>query len=896
MGLDAGRTGAARVRGRVVRTGRHLEAESAGRGFADRLEDFGDAVAVITPEGSAISYAALARRADAFAAELAGARLLLIEVRNALEPLAAYLGALRSGTPVILVSADGDHARLISTFAPDARFAPCDGGWKLERQPRDGPAAHPDLAVLLSTSGTTGATKLVRLSVANLDANAASIAAFLKITPAERAITSLPFHYSYGLSVVNSHLAQGASLVLTEHSVVSPEFWQTFEAHGATSLAGVPYTYELLERIAFRDRDLTTLTTLTQAGGRLPTALVSAYAEWARERGVRFYVMYGQTEATARMAYLPPAQAAAHPDCIGRPIPDGAFRIEDADGRGIEAPNVVGELVYSGPNVMMGYASSPDDLARGPELSELRTGDLACRTPQGLYRIVGRQSRFAKIFGLRIGLDEVEAKLAELGAPGVAVSDDIRIHVASTASIDGVRVARALADAYDLPDAAFHVVHWAELPTLPSGKVDHQAVLRRASEEAAAALPGRPSGDPIQHAFDRAFPRAAVRPDDSFVSLGGDSLNYVTLSLEIERVLGYLPEDWERMSVSALRSLSVRARRGGAWALRGLETELVFRAAAILAVVTIHASGLPVSGGAEVLLVLAGYNMSRYQKLRLAAGEGWQVVWPFIQRIIAPYYALLILFTVVTRQFDLASFFLVSNFFGRYGSSMEPYWFLETLLQLMLGMAVLSRIRPVRRLIGEDGWRFGLIAFAVLLGVRMASLAAFDHSQVGNRTPDAVGYLLMLGWCLHECRGRNRRLAMTAIVASLAVIGVLGVPVIWPTYPPPSNVSHAVWLTALGAGLLWFPRLALPAPVHRAVSSIGAASFYIYLSHVVPVWLFYWRLGWKSLPLNLAASVVLGLMVWQAFNVFDALRAGSLRRPAWMGGRPAPATGSPGPT
>ncbi|WP_296598963.1 AMP-binding protein [Phenylobacterium sp.] len=861
-----------------MRAGLHFEAGGADRGFAGRLELFGAAVAVVTSNGETVSYAALAERADAFAARLAGARLLLIEARNELKALVAYLGALRSGTPAILTSSGGDHAALAEVFAPDAIFAPTDGGWRLERRARRDIAPHPDLALLLSTSGTTGATKLVRLSTHNLEANATSIAAYLEIAASDRAITSLPFHYSYGLSVVNSHLAQGASLILTDRSVVSPEFWGAFAAHGATSLAGVPHTFELLERGGFRKRAFPSLRTITQAGGRLPPALVRTYADWSRERGVRFYVMYGQTEATARMAYLPPEHAASHPDCVGVAIPGGCFRLEDPQGQPIEAPDVVGELVYAGPNVMMGYALGADDLGRGPELDELRTGDLACRTPEGLYRIAGRKSRFAKIFGLRVALDQVETKMAELGAPGVAVSDDAAVHLAITAKVDGAEVVRALAQACGLPETVFRIAHWTELPRLPSGKVDYPAVLRRATEEAAAPAEPRAAGDTILSAFARAFPRATINPEDSFVGLGGDSLNYVTISLALEEALGDLPENWENLSVGELRALSRRATTRGPWRMRGIETEVVIRAAAILAVVTTHASTLPVGGGAEVLLVLAGYNMARYQRARLAAGDGWSVVLPFLQRVIAPYYALLVAFTLLAREFDLPSFLLVSNFFGRFGSSMEPYWFLEVLLQLMLCMALLARIGPVRRVIGQDSWRFGLTALAALVLLRMASQAAFDHTAVGARTPDAVGYLLMLGWCLQEARSPSRRRIMTAVVGGLAVVGVFGIPVVWPAVAPPSNLSHIAWLTALTAALLWAPRLSLPAPIHRAVSSIAAASFYIYLSHVIPVWLFYWHLGWRSLPLNLGVSVGLGLAVWQGFNLFDAVRSG---RTAW---------------
>ena len=231
-----------------------------------------------------------------------------------------------------------------------------------ERRPGTAHDLHPDLALLLSTSGSTGSPKLVRLSHDNLRCNAASIADYLGLTPDDRAITSLPMHYCYGLSVVHSHLLVGAGLVLTDLSVVDECFWRLAEDAGATSFAGVPYTFEQLERSGFTERALPSLRYVTQAGGRMAPERVGRWRDHGRRSGWDLVVMYGQTEATARMAWLPPDRADAHPEAVGIPIPGGSFRLEPVDE--VDEPGV-GELVYAGPNVMQGYAVSAADLARG---------------------------------------------------------------------------------------------------------------------------------------------------------------------------------------------------------------------------------------------------------------------------------------------------------------------------------------------------------------------------------------------------------------------------------------------------------------------------------------------------------------------------------------------------
>jgi acyl-CoA synthetase (AMP-forming)/AMP-acid ligase II len=271
---------------------------------------------------------------------------------------------------------------------------------------------HDDLALLLTTSGSTGSAKLVRLSLRNLKSNSAAIASYLMLGSDERALTTLPMNYSYGLSIINSHLASGAALVMTSRTLMQREFWQLFKEQGVTSFGGVPYTYEMLEKLRFFRMDLPSLRTMTQAGGRLSPEMQQRFAEYAAERGVAFYVMYGQTEATARISYLPAAEAIRRIGSVGRAIPGGTLSLEEEDGRVMAGSGEIGELIYRGDNVMLGYAETCADLCKSDEhYGVLRTGDLAKCDADGYYYIVGRTKRFVKLFGHRINLDEVEAIL-----------------------------------------------------------------------------------------------------------------------------------------------------------------------------------------------------------------------------------------------------------------------------------------------------------------------------------------------------------------------------------------------------------------------------------------------------------------------------------------------------
>jgi acyl-CoA synthetase (AMP-forming)/AMP-acid ligase II len=240
--------------------------------FVNCLRNHGNRIAIITERGERLTYTELADRADAL--DIGGAaRLVIIEFGNVVECVVAYLACLRAGHPVILVE-PGPTARdnrICVTYGAASIFHLADGAWRFDALNALDSALpgspHPELCVLLSTSGTTGSPKLVRLSRANIQSNAASIAAYLRITPADRAITSLPLYYSYGMSVLNSHLHAGAALLLTERSVAEEQFWTLFEHEGATTLSGVPFTFDLLERVGFRARHYPALRYLAQAGG-----------------------------------------------------------------------------------------------------------------------------------------------------------------------------------------------------------------------------------------------------------------------------------------------------------------------------------------------------------------------------------------------------------------------------------------------------------------------------------------------------------------------------------------------------------------------------------------------------------------------------------------------------
>ncbi|QFU85459.1 AMP-binding protein [Amycolatopsis sp. YIM 10] len=411
-----------------------------------------------------------------------------------LDSVLRYLAAFEAGRAIALIdpALDADVlSGLIERFRPaavlqapeaeaPAGYALTDGHWV--RDALDGVEPHPHLAVLLPTSGSTGNPKLVRLSRAAILSNADAIAEVLEIDANEVAPTSLPLHYSYGLSVLNSHLVRGATVVVEPSGVLGRGFWDAVDAYKCTSLAGVPYHYEMLRRLKFDPEKYPSLRTLTQAGGKLRNELITEFNDKIRAVGGRMYVMYGQTEAAPRISTVPADRLAEKLGSVGPALPGGKFTIRRDDGEETTHPKIVGEVLYRGPNVMMGYAENEGELAAGDEYGgELATGDLGYLDADGFLFITGRLKRIGKVFGNRVSLDDLEqaVRSASVGIDVVAAvaAGDKVVLFAEGADRDTCKAAsRALSERLHLHTSGFDVRPLDTVPLLASGKIDYRTL------------------------------------------------------------------------------------------------------------------------------------------------------------------------------------------------------------------------------------------------------------------------------------------------------------------------------------------------------------------------------------------------------------------------------------
>lgn len=456
-----------------------------------------DNIAVITDNDERLTYAQLFEETELFKNKIPYRGLICCLCTNTVGSLIGYVSGFSSHTPLILLDGERDSQYVnsyIEKYQPEYLWLPTGkqyyykgtaihesyGYSLIQMEYGDNWQPSPineELCLCLTTSGSTGSPKLVRLTENNLKSNAESIAEYLHIDESERPITTLPMYYSFGMSVINSHLIKGATILLTGSNVFSKAFWDFFKKSSPTSMAGVPFTYEMLEKMGLFQMELPSLKTMLQAGGKLNPQIVERYVDFATETRKEFIVMYGQTEAGPRMSYLPFEKAHEKPSSIGIPIPRGTFKLFDGNDEEILEPNSEGELVFVGPSVCMGYAEERADLAESDENHGiLKTGDVAYHDEDGYYYITGRLKRFVKIWGNRYNLDAIEQLVKPITSNCACIGNDESIYVFVEDSKYIDEISQIMSKKLKLDKSCYKLKEIELIPKAQSGKINYLAL------------------------------------------------------------------------------------------------------------------------------------------------------------------------------------------------------------------------------------------------------------------------------------------------------------------------------------------------------------------------------------------------------------------------------------
>ena len=751
-----------------------------------------------------------------------------------------YLAVLLAGH-VALVTPEENDATITGIYQPEFRLLP-DGTFARTGAPDATHDLHPDLTLLLSTSGSTGSPRLVRLSRSNLVSNADAIVAALAISAADRAITSLPLHYCFGLSVLHAQLRAGGSVVLRNRSVTDPDFADQVARHRVTLLPATPHLVDMFDVQGLLDRELPDLRLIAQAGGALPPDRVRDVADRGQVHGWGLAVMYGQTEATARMAVLPPGLAAQYPDAVGWPIAGSRFWLDTGVPGARPGPDAVGELIFGGPGVMLGYAEDPDDLALGRMHSELRTGDLGRIDAVGMVRIVGRRSDFVKILGIRIDLGHVQRTLLEHDVTACVTGAADQLQVTYSGPAVPADTVRRLAEmASGLGPSVISVRAVTALPRLSNGKVDrlrcaagHSSSNRTPPVRAARSDPaGLVEVVAVLGPF---LGRNGLDPDKSFVELGGDSFSHVQASVGLSRLLGELPTNWHHRPLWTLPALA----RPRPWSLlQPIEMTVLLRAATVIMICGSHVGLFPLAGGAHILLAVAGAMFGRYVLSASTGTERWRRTargWIGIAvPAVAVAAAMVVLFGGAHWSNLILLHWLIQPEVG------NIFWFVEALLVAVVLTTALLTIPPIRAAYAARPWAVAMVAVLVLSVPRYVLLAVVDGPVRG--LPGTVAWLFAAGLAMSNADSRRRR----CTTAALAVIVTIG---FFPGALRELVIAVGLILLALVATVP-VPKIAI-----RPIGVLAAASLHVYLVQ------FQMFAFFASPILKFAAALAAGIVFW----------------------------------
>ena len=444
-------------------------------------------IAAIDSNSDKLTYADITTLSQQITGNIPERALCFLLVENNVGGIAWVMGMLDSHKLIPLIlnvkTEPGLYQQLLATYQPSYVCAPThlpvDGqtihtlfGYTLTKVSDMIYPIHNDLSHLLPTSGSTGSPKLVRHKYDNIEAAGLNISTFFELKATDRPLMVLPLYYTMGLSMVFSHLRVGATILITGLSMTDPNFWKFIKEQHATSFTGVPYSFQVLNLMRFFRMDLPDIELLTQGGGKMPKELNRKFAEYCRDNGKRWIATYGQSECTARMAFLPAKWAIEKVGSIGIAVPNGELSLINTEGNLITTPHTEGEMCYRGKNVTMGYARQQSDLALGDERNGyIRTGDLAYFDEDGCYYIVGRMGRFLKLFGMRVGLDECEQIIqSECNIECACVGTDEKMIVYITNADKQIQVKDILVHKTHIVATSFEIRIIAEIPKNEAGK------------------------------------------------------------------------------------------------------------------------------------------------------------------------------------------------------------------------------------------------------------------------------------------------------------------------------------------------------------------------------------------------------------------------------------------
>lgn len=743
------------------------------------------------------------------------------------------------------------------------------GGW-LQRRfvPKNGD----DLAMIAFTSGTTSSAKGVLLTHGNLADTVERLTALMELDGTVREYLGTPVHHAFGFGRCRTVLTLGGKAYVPSGGFSPTEIARMLERGEINALSMVP----TLARLLFKHADL-----FSTCGPRMRWIEVGSQYMSREEKlrlralfpNARIVHQYGLTEASRSTLVVVSEQDGPELESVGRPVGDGEVSIDSNGCIAIRGSHVAKTLLVDGHSVP---ATDAEGWFHTSDLGEIVDGYL-------YYR--GRADDLVNCGGVKISPDELQRAIAaKLGieaglsvtkvpdpARGEGVLVALREDVGATDAEARAAAVEALLGVGVKIGTALHVMRFPEFPMTASGKVLRRGLTDAfvvAHPDLAGAQPPRVVAltdddeadrsrrlEGARRIFERVFPGHTIGGDDTFVSLGGDSLTFVEVSIKLEALLGRLPRDWQNVPLSRLEAMRPTKSR-----LRLVDTALLLRAIGIVSVVIFHfTDDLDIGGATFMLLMLVGWNFARFQLQNVVATGSVRTILATTVKLVVPLF--LVIATIQLRRgiFDRDTLLLIGNWSTSHTKSTD-LWFLELMVQILLFLAAVLAIPAVRAQIAA---RPRAVAYTVLTATTVMAFVGpmlWNTDHLFDRVPHRMFWVLALGWTAVVATTRAEKLFLIGLSAGLPTL-------MWGVGDVAFYITHAnLWMPFGAALLLFFERIPIPPPLPTLASWLGGSSMFVYLLHNQARNVFMRLTGVEDPTTHVIVGLIAGCVGWWAWE------------------------------
>lgn len=717
------------------------------------------------------------------------------------------------------------------------------------------PIESPHPAQIVYTSGTEGVPKAIVISHGALADVAQRLNAVMRVDSTIREYVGVPVTYSFGLGRCRAIAVAGGKSFLPERGFDVLEIRGMLETGQINAISAVPTLWRLVlqnpqvfdgvgDRVRWIEigSQYMSRSEKEQMKALFPNAVIVQH--------------YGLTEASRTTFLVVSSVSGSELESVGRPSGSVEIRLTD-DGR----------VQIRGPHLASGTIVDGHLEAITDDEGWLTTGDHGALEDGALY-YQGRADDLINSGGVKVDPEMLQREVltalkAERGIAICRVPDQSRgdgffVAVEETSNVPLELAAQAVRTALSgrgiNPGNSVKVQRVPLIPTTPTGKVQRGqlATLLEATPEPAVRAP---QGVGLVALFEAMFEGQVVKPESTFRQLGGDSLNYVQMSIALEKELGVLPRRWDNLSIAELQASAGQSQS----ALPSVETNILLRAIAIIFVVATHAGAYSLGGGTLLLVFLVGYNMARFKFEALSRGEIWGPMWSYTKVLLVPYFVLGAMFMAYNREFSWDMVFLYTNVARLNVSSLFPFWFVQVLVQCLLITGILFAIRPLRELAAKHPWPFAWVTTLTFIVIRASVPLVWDTDYLRDLVPQRFIAILWLGWCCYFASTPRRRLVALAFGECFSFLDT-------------GLDRETLWL-ALGTPLVLFvPQIRVPAVARNAAQLIASATFHVFIYNGIIIYASIKLLKLQSIPLIFAIGFAGSLSAWLLFEEWGLLR------------------------